>query len=197
MKLILSSLDFRGEASKEVILSHLGMPIERCRVLFCPNEMANKGALRSKKYVERLKSYGFSEENVTVYNHYKPEEYKNLAIDAIYISGGNSFGTMEHLRRGSFDRAIVDYVRKGAVFIGGSAGAHLAGKSLWHVDRYDENAVGLTDLSGLGLYDGIFICHFCPERQAHLEELRAAGENVTALSNDNSLVVENGKATLF
>lgn len=197
MKLILSSTDFRSEKSKQVILNQLEKPLLECRVLFCPNEMANKGALRSKKYRERLKSYGFSEENITVYNHYKPEEYTDLSPDVIYIGGGNTFGTMEHLRRGNFDKALVKYVKNGAVYIGGSAGAYVALKEFSHALKYDENAVGLTDFSGLGLYDGLILCHFSEERRGYFEELQKKDPNAISLTDEESLVVTDGKAVKY
>ncbi len=39
MKLILSSCDFRNENSKNVILNNLPKPIDKCRLLFIPNEV--------------------------------------------------------------------------------------------------------------------------------------------------------------
>ena len=57
----------------------------------------------------------------------------NLDIDVIYISGGNTFGTLKLIRDSGFNKAIVDYVQKGVIYIGGSMGAHIAHISQSHV----------------------------------------------------------------
>ena len=62
-------------------------------------------------------------------------------------------------------------------------------KSVRHIARYDEVPGGFDDFSALGLFDGIFICHFCEERRAHYEELKKAGEKVFALTNEQSAII--------
>lgn len=191
MKLILSSCDFRNERSRQCILDQLGRPLDRCRVLFVPNEKADRRAIRSGKYELRLQECGFSRENITILDYYDAENYKDRDIDAVYISGGNTFQTLYRLRKHGFDRALIRYVQNGAVYIGGSAGAHIASRNIEHVLRYDSNPNGITDFAGLGLFDGILICHYTEERRAHYEELRRTSPYpVTTLTNEESLLIE-------
>ena len=111
-------------------------------------------------------------------------------IDVIYISGGNTFGTLDKIRKCNFDKDIINYVKSGVVYIGGSAGAHIASKDIKHVEKYDENNVGITDYSGLGLFNGMLICHYTDERKADFEKLSANSEyKVYALTDEDSLVL--------
>ena len=191
MKLILSSCDFRNEKSKQVILENLGKPIEECKVLFIPNEKANIRRIKNKKYLPRLLEAGFSEDNIMVFNYYDSEKFFGLNFDAVYVSGGNTFGTFERLKECNFTEEIVKLVKNGAVYIGGSAGAHIACPDFSHVSKYDENNTALTDFKGLGLFDGYLICHFTEERRQDFENLQKKYEKVYALTDEDALVYED------
>jgi peptidase E len=124
--------------------------------------------------------------------YFEPTPYFGLDIDVIYISGGNTFGTMKLIREAGFDKAIVEYINKGAVYIGGSAGAHIASANIAHVARYDTDTYGLSDFSGLGLFDGILICHYTEDRKDHFEELKASGRySVIELSDNESIIIRD------
>lgn len=191
MKLILSSCDFRNEKSQKVIMDNLPYSINKCRLLFIPNEKATEEAISGDVYYDRMQEFGFVKENVYVFDHNNPDKFRNLNIDVLYISGGNTFGTLGKIRKCGFEKDIIDYVKSGAVYIGGSAGAHIASKNIKHVENYDENAVGLTDYSGLGLFDGVLVCHYTDARKDLYEELKENSEyTVYKLADDESIVVE-------
>lgn len=192
MKLILSSRDFRGESSRQVILSNLPKPLSQCRVLFIPNEKWTPERLDTGFYVRRMQEIGFSEELVSIFDPRRPEAFLNLALDVIYVSGGNSFELLSLLRRCSFDQELIRYIRSGVAYVGGSAGAHLVSADLSHLSRYDAVPEGMTDFSGLNLFHGILLCHFSADRQAHLEQLRSIGRfPVHPLSDADSLIITN------
>lgn len=194
MRLILSSCDFGNPVSAREICDNLGKPIADCRVLYFPNERYTEEKIKNGVYTSRLEKFGFSRANIHVAEYRNPEPYLNSDIDAVYISGGNTFATLKLIRDAGFDKAISEYVHKGAVYIGGSAGAHIACVDIFHVTRYDENSVGLTDFKGLCLYPGILICHYSPERRADFERLSAHGRYpVRVLSDKDVIVVETDK----
>ena len=191
MKLILSSCDFKNENSKQFILDNIPKPIEEIKVLFMPDECASKKEILSDKFYDRLVSYGFKRENITVLNYYDAESFKNLDIDMLYLSGGNTFSIMHRIRKHNFANAMIDYIKNGVIYVGGSAGAHIVSASIEHVMRYDQNTIKITDFSGLNLFDGILICHFTKEREEHFKALKREGRfKVTALTNDESLLIE-------
>ncbi len=188
MKLILSSCDFGNPESAKFIHRHLCKPIENCKVLYFPNEKVTPDKIKSGMYENRLSAFGFQRKNIYVANYFEPTPFFDLDIDVIYVSGGNTFGTMKFIREADFDKVIVNYIRKGAIYIGGSAGAHIATADISHVAKYDKNTFGLTDFSGLGLYDGILICHYTEDRKADFECLIAQGKySVLALRDDQSV----------
>ena len=191
MKLILSSCDFRNEKSQKVIMDNLPYPIDKCKLLFIPNEKATEEAILSDLYYDRMQEFGFAKENIYVFNHNNPDKFRNLNIDVLYISGGNTFGTLDKIRKCGFDKDIIDYVKSGVVYIGGSAGAHISSKNIQHVEKYDANTVGITDFSGLGLFEGILICHYTEERKEDYKSLLKNNEyKIYVLTNTDSIVCE-------
>lgn len=192
MRLILSSCDFGNAESAKFIKNHLCKPIADCKVLYFPNEKATPEMIKSGKYETRVSAFGFQKKNIYVANYFDPAPFLNLKIDAIYISGGNTFGTMKRLRESGLDEAILNYVQKGVVYIGGSAGAHIATANISHVEKYDKDTFGLTDFSGLGLYGGILICHYSEERAEDFEALRSRGQYpVHALTDTDSILIRD------
>ncbi|MBQ8551784.1 MAG: Type 1 glutamine amidotransferase-like domain-containing protein [Clostridia bacterium] len=192
MKLILSSCDFGNPESAKFICDHLCKSIEQSRVLFFPNEKATEDKIKNGKYENRLSAFGFRKKNIYVFNYCNPEPFYKLDIDIIYISGGNTFGTLKRIRDTGFDKAIIDYVGNGVTYVGGSAGAHIASADISHVAKYDIDTYGLTDFSGLGLYNGIMICHYNDARESDLAQLKSEGKYpVIALRDNESIVIRD------
>ena len=192
MKLILSSCDFGNPTSARFIIDYLCKPISESKVLYFPNEKVTTEKIKSGKYEARVAEFGFQKKNIHVANYFDPTPFLNLDIDVIYISGGNTFGTMKLIRDSGFDQAIMDYVHRGVIYIGGSAGAHIATADLSHVVKYDKDTFGLTDFSGLGLYQGILVCHYTEDRKSDFDALSSLGKyHVITLSDEQSIVVKD------
>jgi hypothetical protein len=88
----------------------------------------------------------------------------------------------------------VDYIVRdsGIRIIAGSAGAHIATADVAHVAKYDKDTFCLTDFSGLGLYNGILICHYTEDRKADFDTLNSLGKyRVISLSDDQSIVIKD------
>ena len=190
MKLILSSCDFRNEKARNTILKNLEKPIEYCKLLFMPNEKATIEAIHSEKYYFRMQEFGFRRENILIFDYWNPKIFVGLDIDIIYVSGGNTFKTIKRIKECGFDREINRYVAAGVTYIGGSAGAHIASKSIEHVSFFDSVPDGFSDFLGLGLWDGVLICHYTPDRKAIFDQLRQDGKyKVYALTDEDSLII--------
>ena len=190
MKLILSSCDFRNEKSKKTIIDNLSKPIDQCKLLFIPNEKATHEAIHSEKYFLRMQEFGFTKDNIAVFDYYNEQQFINLDLDIIYISGGNTFATLKRIKDCGFDKEIIRYVRSGVLYIGGSAGSHIATQSVAHIAAFDPIPDGMTDFKGLGLFDGIIFCHYTEEHKALYDKLKSEGKyKVFALRDEDSLVV--------
>ncbi|MBQ9151584.1 MAG: Type 1 glutamine amidotransferase-like domain-containing protein [Clostridia bacterium] len=191
MKLILSSCDFRNEHSRQFILDNLPKPIAECRLLFIPNEKSTSDKVVSGKYHARMAEFGFTPALVRVLDYTNPAPCFGLDIDVLYVSGGNTFATLDRIRKSGFDREMIHYIQSGVTYIGGSAGAHIVCNHIPHVARYDTPPEGMTDLQGLGLADMTLLCHFASERQAHYDELlqTANGKSIVALTDEQSILI--------
>jgi len=188
-KLILSSCDFRNPISANCIYDNLPQPVEHCRVLYFPNEKATAEMISGDKFYHRLAAFGFKHENIDVFNYFSPSDFHFPPIDVIYISGGNTFGTLKRLRESGADKIIVDYVNQGVTYIGGSAGAHIASANIAHVKKYDGETFGLNDFTGLKLFDGILICHYSDERYDDYIYLREQSEFPVSILTDQEAIV--------
>lgn len=192
MKLILSSCDFRNDNAKKTIIDNLSKPIDQCKLLFIPNEKATYEAIHSEKYFLRMQEFGFTRDNIAVFDYYDAQQFINLDLDIIYISGGNTFATLKRIKDCGFDKEIIRYVKSGVLYIGGSAGAHIATQSIEHIAAFDFIPDGMNEFKGLGLFDGILICHYTAERKRLLDDLISNSKyKVYALSDDDSLVVNS------
>ncbi len=143
-----------------------------------------------------MQQYGFNPALVTVFDEtVSADYYASLPLDLIYISGGNTFAALDKLRKTGLGRIIENYVRRGVIYIGGSAGAHIASMDVSHVLEVDENTVGLSDFHALGLMNGILICHYTEARRLLLERARLGAYPVYALTDDDTLVVTDETIT--
>ena len=201
MKLILSSSDFINDCSKQVIMDNIDKELSDSKVLFIPNEKATKEKIESDKYYDRLYRDGFTNRaNIYIFDETEVDKFRNLDIDLIYISGGNTFATLDKIRKCSFDKDIINYIRNGVTYIGGSCGAHIVTKNIEHLLELDDNYLNIKDYDALGLFDGIIIPHYNeeeynPELRKRVYD-RLVNENkynVYALTNADSLVVIDDK----
>ena len=197
MKLILSSCDFINENSKKVILDNIEKPLCECKVLFVPNEKATSEKIHSNKYYNRLYEDGFiNNENIYIFDEQNAEYFSNLNIDLLYISGGNTFATLKKIKDSGFDKCIINYIKGGVIYIGGSCGAHIVTKNIEHLLSLDDNYCNLSDFNALGLLNGIIIPHYGAEKfnpikreKLYNELIKQDKYNVYKLTNDESIVV--------
>jgi dipeptidase E len=89
------------------------------------------------------------------------------SADLLFVGGGNTFRLLDQVRRHRFVTAVRDYVAAGGAYYGGSAGAVLAGTDVTIARGLDDNEVGLTDLSALGLVPEFTVLpHFTRDQEA-------------------------------
>ncbi len=201
MKMILSSCDFVNDNSKNVILKNIGKDLDKCKVLFIPNEKATSKKIHSDKYYNRLYNDGFTnKDNIYVFDEANADKFTDLDIDLLYISGGNTFATLKKIKDSGFDKNIIKYIKNGVIYIGGSCGAHIVTKNIEHLLSLDDNYCKLDNFDALGLFDGIIIPHYGAkeynpkEREKLYNELIKQNKyNVYKLTNDESIVVNDSE----
>lgn len=144
-----------------------------------------------------LGHFGFSKIDMwTNLNNRKPAELKEYA--AIWIGGGNTFSLMNDLRKTGFDKLLLEYIKKGGLVYGGSAGTIIFGKDISFA--HDPNQVHLKDCRGFDLANGFSIyCHYThkkygKEAQQYVER---TGIPVIALSDSTGLHINNNKIKII
>lgn len=200
MKLLLSSCDFLNDNSRKVILDNLDKDLSYYKVLFIPNEKATYDSIYSDKYYDRLKKDGFTNrDNIYIFDEVESDKFRGLDIDIIYVGGGNTFAMLDKIRKANFCDEIINYVKNGVMYIGGSCGAHIVSKNIGHLIELDDNYVGINNYDGLGLLDGVILPHYAEDdyNPKLREEVynRLINENkykVYKLTNDESLIVIDG-----
>jgi dipeptidase E len=94
--------------------------------------------------------------------HFEPEKLTNLLnCDGIHLSGGNTYYFLHWIRERGLASTLVDYVERGGIIVGVSAGAMIMTPDISAAEFCgDVNDIGLIDTSGLGLIGIEFLPHF-------------------------------------
>ncbi len=157
-------------------------------------------------FCETFSQYGFRDiEIFNVDRPYAPEQAKHaLSADLVYLSGGNTFYFLKAIRTHHFDRLLKDYVARGGVLAGLSAGAILmtptiSTASYPKFDR-DDNDVKIRNFDALNLVNFEFFPHYDPKpeyaralkRQSKLLDVPLYGVN-----DGGGIVVENNRLSFF
>lgn len=123
-----------------------------------------------------------------------------LACDAIHLSGGNTFAFLVRLRRWHGIEVLRDYVARGGVLIGVSAGAILMGPSaepgLLTGDLPESDAM---DKSAMSLVDFHFWPHFDPARRLSSGQRRLLQRlhHLHACPDGAGIVVDGASIEIF
>jgi peptidase E len=196
MKLFLSSKAFGNSVVKNKILSELRQDIQTLRILLIPTALS--GMYPPDKYINELLVSGFNKDNIIIFNEQKWKEYCNLNIDIIYVCGGNTFTLVKLIKECGFASEIVKYLSKDVLYIGRSAGTHLATKNIEHILPFDENLIGLENFDALGLFDGIIFCHYDKDReQYYYEAIKKGKYNVYKITDEEMIICDNGQVSIL
>lgn len=123
------------------------------------------------------------------------EKEKIRSANILLISGGNTFDLLNNLRKSGLDKAVVEFSKKdNFVLAGFSAGALVftPNINMCNLPGYDENLVGLKDLSGLRIIDFEVYPHFDPETDSKtLGEYRKTTTNeVRPIQNNEHILID-------
>lgn len=128
-----------------------------------------------------------------------PEEL--AGFDVIYVNGGNTYFLLHWAKKSGFDKLIVDFVGRGGLYVGVSAGSLIAGNSIEVLDYVggDENLIGLRDLSGVGLLEYTIRPHYDKEKmeQAILEYEKNSDVEVMRFADGEAVITGVGEDSYF
>ena len=185
MNIILSSKVFGDDIATKKLKDVINKNFNELRILLIATPCLPYGP---EKYLNELLECGFNNENIIVFDYNDATNYKNLDIDLVYVTGGNTFTGLKLIKECGFDKEIVNYINKNIIYLGRSAGSHLITKNIEHILEFDSNDVGLCDYNALGILDGILICHYDNTREDSYKRLLKNGKyNVYTLTNQEIL----------
>lgn len=110
----------------------------------------------AKEY-KTILDLGISERNITEYkigNEVNINDY-----DIIYMMGGNTIYLLDMIRKNNFGKVIKDFLDKGKIYIGSSAGSQVLGTTISLNAIYENNFVNMTDFTALGIVNGEIVPH--------------------------------------
>ncbi len=112
----------------------------------------NMTVLLESKGIEK---FGFNSRNIHTINNY----IDNLVPDYIYVPGGDPFKLLSSLQNENQIEKIKEWVNKGSIYIGISAGAYVATENIEYVRQLESKEVNISSCDALVLVKASFICH--------------------------------------
>jgi dipeptidase E len=116
--------------------------------------------------------------------------------DIVYVAGGNTFHLLKVLRQSGFDVLLTDFVNKGGLYAGASAGALVAGVDIGSIASIDEpeKVKGLESTKGLGFVDFVPIPHYdMKDRTKSIDKIKeeyGKDYELVLLTDDQAILVE-------
>jgi dipeptidase E len=164
------------------------------RIAYIPSNFVNDSAWfhSKKKYYTQ---YGATLEEPVRFNTVLLEsELQNLfSFDAIHLSGGDTPQFLTLLREHNLLERLRDYVTRGDVLIGMSAGAIIMTPNIFTAyDCGDDRPPEPFDHSALGLVDFVFMPHYEPELEIPCQELALELNRILYACRDGDGIVVNG-----
>ena len=130
---------------------------------------------------------GINEPNITEYKI--GNEINICDFDIIYMMGGNTFYLLDVIRKTGFDKIIVDFINKGKIYIGSSAGSEILGNSIDVALGYDDNNVNMVDFTGLKIVDALIVPHSNRKEEFISELKNKTKENVITLYDGDGIII--------
>lgn len=193
MKLYLASY---AMVTMEKIIKREGSNFSKKKAAFIPtagDPYENKDFVKADK--KALQEHGVSAIEIDLKNKNKHELQKVLSkVDIILVAGGDTFYLMEKIKESGADQAIKDFVRKGGIYIGSSAGAIVCCPTIEGAEEFDNPnlAPNLKSFDGMSLFNNVIIPH--THKQKYFERVKRAtkklenkGYKVHPLTDDDVL----------
>ena len=192
-KLLLSSFGFCSPIMRDklakVISQDKSLYDKKCLVLPYAGFNAEK---TFEKEMQGLTEFGFNPDKIIFWK--SRLDVISETPDYIYVPGGDPFKLLKTIRKLGLVSEIIDFVKnRGVVYIGVSAGADIAAKSIEYVLQLeDNNEIDDGDFSALGLIGESVLCHYDHYSYLMLKICREiSGDTVVTINDDQLIKYEN------
>ena len=191
--------------SIELVKKFLDKNTESKKILFIPTA-AN--VEEYKKYVHLtqkvFEDFSYEVENFDV-SIFSEEIAKEKLSEAkiVFISGGNTFYSLQELKRKNLIPYLKERIENGLLYIGESAGSVIATPDIEYASIVDDKTLAseLDDYIGLNLVDFYIVPHF--EEEPFVESSRNTVElykdelDLKLINNKEAILVENNNFTII
>ena len=178
------------------IIKNEGGELTGKRAVFIPtagDPYENKDFVVADKIA--LQKYGIEVTDLDLKNKTKEEIYESLALaDILLVAGGDTFYLMEKLKESGADRAIKNFINRGGIYIGSSAGSIVCCPTIEGAEKFDNPglAPNLENFNGIGIFNGVVIPHTHKEKyfervEETTKKLTSKGFKVHHLTDDDVL----------
>ncbi len=197
MKLILAA-EFYD--SFEITRKLLGDNLKGKKVSLIPTAAYGEGF--EPAYETNIKPFEQLGLSVTLFDiaEKSPQEVKDEmdTVDIIYICGGNTFSLLYHMNACGFKDILMNFLDRGGVYIGSSAGSIIASPDIEFISSMDDRtAVKLDNYIGLNLIDFPLLPHLDHKTMGKdarkiMEHYKDGSQSILALC-DNQVLYVDGK----
>ncbi len=164
---------------KSILYIPIAMDADSVKYEACYNWITNSLTTLSSEFI-----------NITMWTNLNDKTGDDLnKFDAVYIGGGNTFKLLQHIYESNFFIILKEFINKGGIIYGGSAGAIIMGKNIDTVsEENDKNYKYSEGLSVIGDYS--IISHYQENIDKKIEEYIAIYNNpVIALSEKSGVKI--------
>lgn len=149
----------------------------------------NKYNILAKK---QLISYGVR--RVTFFDLEKNRKINLSKTDIVYVSGGNTFKLMKFINNSNFKDSVINFLKKGGLYIGVSAGSIVLGPNIEVASigkDSDENIVHLKNLTGMNIVPFSISPHFDKKRKSAIDKFsKNVGYKVKPLADEDIIFIK-------
>jgi|SRR3989344_4272830 len=197
-KLILTSNAFVNPKIKQRFLELLDNNPKDTKVIFVTTaaEGEEGSMIYVKKSEEELIKLGILKENIKWVGNLKninTEEY-----DVMYVCGGNTFYLINEIRKTGFDKKIIDFINRGKLYVGVSAGSVIMGPTIMHAKNFDKNYVELKDLSGFKVTNKVIAPHHKEDEEELAKKFEKENKcQILRLPDGQALEIVNSKEKII
>ena len=164
------------------IIKNEGSELTGKRAVFIPtagDPYKNKDFVEADKIA--LQKYGIEVTDLDLKNKTEKEINKSLAMaDILLVAGGDTFYLMEKLKKSGADKAIKNFIRKGGIYIGSSAGSIVCCPTIGGAEKFDNPklAPNLENFNGMGIFNEVVIPH--THKEKYFERVKETTDKLTS-----------------
>lgn len=203
MKLYLASY---AMVSMIKIIKHEGRDFVGKKAIFIPtagDPYDNKDFVEADKIA--LKKYGLDVVEMDVKNRNEKEVREMIdGADIVLVAGGDTFYLMEKLKESRADKIIKEFVARGGIYIGSSAGSIICCPTIEGAEDFDDPNLTpkLDNFDGLGIFRNVIIPHAQKEKyferiRRATERLESKGFKVYPLTDDDVLFFDGNSCAIL